>query len=112
MAIDLSSQKISVFPFLIIGFVVGGLLAALTHADLHAFPFAFLPHIKDINTSISIRLLLYYWVGFYGLMFLLAYPNKCTTIKLFFTTFLPSLLLFMLDFGCIHCLFFFDTLFF
>ncbi len=67
------SEKISITPFAIVGLIGSTLLALLT------LPFAF-------NQFFS------FWVGIYGLMLLLAYPDKQSLQQLIFVPIIPSFL--------------------
>ena len=80
------TQKISAFPFLTIGLLVGALLAVLIP---HHFS-DFLPFLPDSGAHGSKRMIFYWWASLYGVMFLLAYPTKQSLTKLIFTTFIAS----------------------
>src|SRR3990167_1989446 len=67
------SERISPTPFVIIGLIGSALLALLT------LPF---PYHRFLS----------FWVGFYGLMMLLARPEKCPTPHFIFAPLIPSLL--------------------
>lgn len=82
---DLSSpRKFSIYPFLMVGFVAGALLAVLLSPV-----FSYSVGIFDYT---SVRDLFCFWIGFYALMFLLAYPNAQSLKKLIVGAVIPSLL--------------------
>lgn len=80
------TQKISAFPFLTIGLLIGALLAVLIPNHF----FNFLPFLPDPHAHESKRMIFYWWASLYGVMFLLAYPTKQSLTKLILTTFIPS----------------------
>ncbi len=81
-----STQKISIYPFLIIGFVTGTLLALLaTH--ISQFAYGVVPNTKQYA---FMHILFYCWIGSYGYMFLLAYPDAQSLKRLIFITLIPS----------------------
>ena len=65
------SVQPSIFPFVIIGIIVGCAIATLIHHQSKSY-------------------LTYMWIGLYGLMFLLATQNAQSLLKLSFTTLIPS----------------------
>lgn len=68
-----TEQKISSYPYLIIGAIAATLLALLNHYA-----------IKNYLPSL--------WISLYGLMFLLAYPQKKSLLRLICSSFIPSFL--------------------
>lgn len=84
-------RTLTIYPFLTVGVIVGALFAFLiSHFSIPTLSGIFPLHGKGISPSyISF---LYYWIGFYGLLFLLAYPNAQSLTKLVITTFVCSLL--------------------
>lgn len=79
-------QKISVYPFLITGLLVSTLLAMLIPHRV----FDFLPFLPGVRAHASWRMIFYRWTSLYGIMFLLAYPNKKSLTKLILTTLVVS----------------------
>lgn len=86
-----SSRKITVYPFLLMGLIGGGLLALTSTHISHTFLGIF-PEQKNILFYKPSFLLFYYWIGFYGMMFLLAYPNTNSLKRLLLITLIPSFL--------------------
>lgn len=85
-----SFQKITFYPFLAVGVIAGGLLAFIVTDIPHTF-LAIFPTPKN-GSPYALRYLLYYWIGFYGLMLLLAYPYARSLKRLTVMTLIPSLL--------------------
>lgn len=85
-----SAQKISFYPFLAVGLIAGGLLALIVTDIPHTF-LAIFPTPKN-GSPYALRYLLYYWIGLYGLMFLLAYPYARSLKRLCVMTLIPSVL--------------------
>jgi len=84
-----TTRPITIYPFLTVGLIAGALLAFLiTH--ISASPPGILSFPSPQFSYSYTPLLFYYWVSFYGVMFLLSLPSAQSLTRLIFITLIPS----------------------
>lgn len=84
-----NTRKITIYPFLTIGLMGGGLLAFLMTYISHE-PVGILSFPRPSQPYALMHLLFYFWIGFYGVMFLLSLPSARSFKRLIFVTLIPS----------------------
>jgi hypothetical protein len=91
MSKSFSTPSVTIYPFLVMGIVAGGLLAFLI-TYFSAVPVGMLTFPAPTLPLFRFHVLFYYWVSFYGLMFLLSFPTARSLKQLIGIALIPSLI--------------------